>query len=163
MKNSVSMLEIGFNSSKKYEAIERDGSVLTILPSMNAKECIELNSYILGNSMKVMSKREIEANTLYIRFGSIPENGYSQNFTTGENEIGVSVFEALDRQGNINIILPTDTSKACVDIAWMLDRPLYIVQGDIIGIGSIGEPVMKKCSIIKELDIPRVSMYQLMK
>jgi hypothetical protein len=35
----------------------------------------------------------------YVRFGYIPENGLSVNSLTKEYEIGVSVYEAIERDG----------------------------------------------------------------
>ena len=39
---------------------------------------------------------------IYVRFGEIPANGKSKNYLTGEYEKGVSVYEALEREGKDN-------------------------------------------------------------
>jgi len=70
---------------------------------------------------------------LYVRFGEIPANGKSKNYLTGEYEKGVSVYEALERDEKISILLPNLTGSACVSLSGVLDRPMYIVDGELCG------------------------------
>ena len=79
----------------------------------------------------------------YIRFGMPPENGFSTNHLTHELEKGVSVYEAVERDGVLLPIFPSLKRSAAVSLAWVLDRPCYLVAGEIVGFGSDGEPLMK--------------------
>ena len=88
---------------------------------------------------------------IYVRFGNIPENQMSKNYLTGEYENGVSVYEAIERDNNISIILPSLTGSACVSLSGVLDRPMYIVDGELCGTGSDGEPLLKNCKIVREI------------
>ncbi len=90
---------------------------------------------------------------LYVRFGEIPENGKSKNYLTGEYENGVSVYEAIERDNNISIILPSLTGSACVSLSGVLDRPMYIVDGELCGTRSDGEPLLKNCKVVREIKI----------
>lgn len=88
---------------------------------------------------------------IYVRFGNIPENQMSKNYLTVEYENGVSVYEAIERDNNISIILPSLTGSACVTLSGVLDRPMYIVDGELCGTGSDGEPLLKNCKIVREI------------
>ena len=88
---------------------------------------------------------------VYVRFGEIPANGKSKNYLTGEYEKGVSVYEALERDEKISILLPNLTGSACVSLSEVLDRPMFIVDGELCGTGSDGEPLLKNCKIVREI------------
>lgn len=87
----------------------------------------------------------------YIRFGEIPPLGYSKNWLINKLEEGVSVYEAMERNGIYSVILPSLLGGACVSLSGVLDRPMYEVSGDLIGIGSDGEPLLSNCEIVKEI------------
>ena len=88
---------------------------------------------------------------IYVRFGEIPANWKSKNYLTGEYEKGISVYEALERDNNISIILPSLTGSACVTLSGVLDRPMYEVTGEYVGKGSDGELLLKNCKIVREI------------
>jgi hypothetical protein len=100
-------------------------------------------------------------NIVYVRFGGIPENERSRNYLTKEYEAGVSVYEALERDGKYQILLPKldpvsiATLGNCYNTAQGLwgkeNNPLYLIEGDFIGYGSDGEPLLKNCKIIKRI------------
>jgi hypothetical protein len=95
----------------------------------------------------------------YVRFGHIPETGYSKNHLTGECENGTSVYEALERGGKYQIILPKIESIGSLGmcfnvsqcISLLKEKPLFEVEGDHIGVGSDGEPLLKNCRVVKEI------------
>ena len=99
----------------------------------------------------------------YVRFGLIPKSGKSYNYLNNFEEVGVSVYEALYDNGSYRILLPKllDTSintlGMCFNVAQclsgQLDRKtcLYLVDGEKIGEGSDGEPLLKDCTIIKPI------------
>ena len=101
----------------------------------------------------------------FVRFGrkdgAFPPSGRSKNCLTGDLEIGVSVYEALERDGKYQILLPRldGTSPAtlgmCFNAAqglWgMENNPIFEVVGDVVGIGSDGEPLLKNCKVVKRI------------
>lgn len=101
----------------------------------------------------------------YVRFGcqegAFPPDGLSGNFITGEKEKGVSVYEALERDGKYQILLPAldpftvGTLGQCYNVAQGLwgqeNHPLYEISGILIGMGSDGEPLLKDCKVIKQI------------
>ena len=101
----------------------------------------------------------------YVRFGCaegpFPANERSLNSLTGELEPGVSVYEALVRDGNYQILLPPlspttiTTLGMCYNCAQGLhgleNSPIYEVEGDRIGTGSDGEPLLINCRVVRKV------------
>lgn len=98
----------------------------------------------------------------YIRFGHIPDCGYSTNFNTGQPEAGVSVFEAVEVEGAYRLLMPLfkpDLLITCLSLCYtagqslkaLEGRPVFEVEGKPVGIGSDGEPVLAECRIVKAL------------
>jgi hypothetical protein len=87
----------------------------------------------------------------YLRFGPIPKNERSHNHAMGTIEKGVSVYE-LDE--NDNPIVPTKGEWAADDLAFRQRRETgtrYIVQGDRVGTGHDGEPLLRNVRIVKDI------------
>lgn len=82
--------------------------------------------------------------TMYVRFGNLPEVGQSRNDDTGELEAGVSVYRAEWQSSDRDVICVSIPSDACVGtISVVEDRPVYIVTGDLLDeVGGDGEPLM---------------------
>lgn len=81
----------------------------------------------------------------YIRFGLPPQDGRSTNHLDPQNprkELGVSVWPAFLYNGQLLPLLPAKNHFAAVDMEWCMDRPWFEVFGEVIGIGSDGEPLM---------------------
>ncbi len=93
----------------------------------------------------------------FIRFGGIPENGksgiYNGDLGKVGEEKGVSVYEAIMIDGKLKLILPKIKSSTIVSLEWVHDRPVYLVSGDMCGYGSDGEPLLRNCQILKQIDI----------
>jgi len=85
----------------------------------------------------------------FVRFGGLPTNGKSTNYSTGKFEKGVSVISAS--QNLIDGSIELDIYGSAPSWLWVMDRPLYEVSGKIIGAGSDGEPVLKNAKIVKEI------------
>ncbi len=80
----------------------------------------------------------------YIRFGNLPEGGFSRNKATGNLEAGVSAFNAeFARDGRWRPILDTPQQVASFFALIADDRPIYRVYGERIGAGGDGEPVLR--------------------
>jgi len=88
---------------------------------------------------------------IYVRFG-LPPAGCSKNYLTKGNEEGISVYEAIERDGIVRIIMPNHTGSACVTLSGCLERTMYQVTGNRIGTGSDNEPLLDECQIIREIE-----------
>lgn len=101
----------------------------------------------------------------YIRFGAIPENEvsgiYRGEVKVGE-EKGVSVYDAVEIDGIWRVVLPNPLLKEVgFDLYNFISntkhlvetecRPMYLVQGDEVGIGATNEPLLKNITIIRTL------------
>jgi hypothetical protein len=87
----------------------------------------------------------------FIRFGDIPD--ISRNHHSGQHEAGVSVYEAIQKDSRIGVILPTLNECACVSLSGVLRRPAYWVTGRVIGHGGDGEPLLADCRIVQHLGV----------
>ena len=91
------------------------------------------------------------SNIVFIRFGDPPDTGRSRNNLTGFLEDGMSVYEAIEKDGKINIILPNWEAGACVTLSSCFRESAYLVEGDVVGHGSEGEPLLSNYHIIKKV------------
>jgi len=73
--------------------------------------------------------------TMYIRFGAVPETGYSWNAATDTAEAGVSVYRAWWAGSDRDVV----TIEVATDAAYvggvgtgLFERPVYIVTGDLL-------------------------------
>lgn len=98
----------------------------------------------------------------FIRIGDIPKTGKSRIHRGDEligEESGVSVWEAIELNGKYRILIPNPCSAdAMGDIDstflrshYYLSKPVYEVDGDVIGTGSDGEPLLINLRNIKKL------------
>jgi len=92
-------------------------------------------------------ERNSKPRIVYVHFGDIPKSGRSWNYLAKKEEKGVSVYEAIIREGKMQIILPSLTGSACVSLSGCLDRTAYFVTGEVIGTGSDGEPLLEDPTI----------------
>ena len=104
-----------------------------------------------------------EQQSLYIRFGEIPNNEKSKIYR-GEEEIGeedgVSVYPAFEVNGDIVLGLTLPITKSTLYTQQHLleyeNRPCYLVKGDYVGKDSDGQPLICNVQIIKKIDNYRV-------
>jgi len=101
----------------------------------------------------------------FVRFGhkegAFPPYGKSRNALSGAFECGVSVYEALERDGKYQILLPRLDGTApatlgqCFNVAqglWGIENhPLFEVDGELAGFGSDGEPLLINCRVVKRI------------
>lgn len=95
----------------------------------------------------------------YIRFGDIPKNEESCVYNGDEligKENGVSVYPAIiDENGSIifGLHLPV-TRTTLYTMQYLIEydnRPCYLVEGDLVGTGTDGEPLIKNVRIVREI------------
>ena len=93
-----------------------------------------------------------EAEPCYLRYGNLPESGYSYNYSDNRRESGVSVFHGQQLpDGRVRIIPHYNQELGDLLMLRAEGRPLFIVNGDEIGLGSDGEPILANCVIISEV------------
>lgn len=100
----------------------------------------------------------------FIRFGLIPENEISKIYTSNgdaqqyfKDEIGVSCYHCSKIKNEYYIVLPhiTDTTLGTLHGLYYnyKNRKSYLVEGDLVGYGTDGEPLIKNTKIIKEINL----------
>lgn len=95
----------------------------------------------------------------YIRFGDIPK-GERSTIWRVETEIGkeqgVSVYDYFCTDNDtIGVVLPLPITENALNTFTNLvkydDRPCYLVEGDCVGKGSDGEPLLRNVNIVKQI------------
>ena len=99
---------------------------------------------------------------MYIRFKDIPENDisgvYDGDLGKIRNEKGVSCYRAT-KNDYYQIVLPGLSEGVLYDLLSFIEDakngeiPIYLVEGNYIGKGSYGEPLIKNIYIVDELEI----------
>lgn len=86
--------------------------------------------------------------TMYIRFGAVPETGRSWNDDTQDYELGVSVYRAEWQSADRDVLCVKVPSDICIGtISEIQDRPVYVVTGDLLDQrGGDGEPLLANCT-----------------
>jgi hypothetical protein len=87
-----------------------------------------------------------EGMKVYIRYGHWDNRNLSLNHGTGEKENGVSVYRAVVKNG---VVCPDDDISR--EQLHGQGRFVFAVTGDEVGIGSDGEPVLRR---VKPVDLP---------
>jgi len=83
----------------------------------------------------------------YLRIGEWHPSETSRNYSAGKIEPGVSVY-GLDAAGRP--VVPLQGEWAAEDLSSRMagKEPKYLVEGDHVGIGHDGEPLLKNLKII---------------
>ncbi len=121
-----------------------------------------------GVAKPAKRQKQPSADTVYIRFGELPEGERSEYggllkgtkfehlyHDVPEREAGVSVWEARRRpDGSLLIVLPQSKRDRVQARCWVRnhafakeERPLYFVSGRVVGKGASGEPLLRDCSL----------------
>ena len=95
----------------------------------------------------------------YIRFGEIPKDERSSIHYRGMycgKEEGVSVYDCTFIHGNYHIIVPCPITMGGLDtltdfLFYEKDKPVYFVEGDGVGTGHDGEPLIRNVKIIADI------------
>lgn|SRR5574344_650793 len=106
----------------------------------------------------------------FIRIGDIVEYSSIYRFSGVEycgKELGMSVY-LCDENDCINIDIPkiTDSTFGTLfplfsSIYYSKNKKIYKVEGDLVGYGSDGEPLLKNPKIIKEINRSKEIKYNL--
>lgn len=95
----------------------------------------------------------------YIRFGEIPKDEQSSIYYRGMycgKEIGVSVYDCTFIRGEHHIIVPCPVTMGGLDtitgfLFYNKNRPIYLVEGEWVGTGHDGEPLIRDVKIIADI------------
>ncbi|MDP9481550.1 MAG: hypothetical protein M3R38_38790 [Actinomycetota bacterium] len=91
----------------------------------------------------------------YVRFGDLPASGRSWNAADKRREAGVSVYAGRLAEPDLFIIYTSDLSVEGLGllIAFAaVDRPALFVEGEEVGTGHDGEPLLK---VARSWPVPR--------
>lgn len=96
---------------------------------------------------------------MYLRFGNIPKGEKSKIWHIDEcvgEEQGVSVYDAVvGEDGKVSVGFPLPATASTLDtfIGFIRyqKRPEYLVEGDFVGRGVDGEPLIQNVRIVQEL------------
>lgn len=95
----------------------------------------------------------------YIRFGEIPKDERSSIYYRGMycgKEEGVSVYDCAFIRGGYHIIVPCPITMGGLDtltgfLFYNKDKPVYFVEGEQVGTGHDGEPLIHNIKIITDI------------
>ena len=84
----------------------------------------------------------------YLRIGEWHPSETSRNYSLGQTEPGVSVYDLHPQTGKP--VVPPEGEWAADDLRDRMrgNEPKYIVEGEHVGVGNDGEPLLKKLKII---------------
>ncbi len=89
----------------------------------------------------------------YIRFGAVPESGKSRNFRDGYSEAGVSVYDAIEFDGEYFI----DVVGSIFTYMGLVNKNCYTVKGKALEEkGSDGEPLLQNVKVICKINSEKV-------
>lgn len=94
---------------------------------------------IVFNEFEKLKKQKIKK--CFVRFGKPPADGQSYNYRDNHYEPGVSVYPAFIIGDEVRLVLKGIDFASYMFIA-ASGRNAYLVEGDIVGYGSDGEPCL---------------------
>jgi len=99
---------------------------------------------------RAATEKWADAEPCFLRYGDLPAGGRSRNHADGSMEAGVSVYRGEILPSGEARVLPTTTAEFC-GLQSIANRPLYLVEGEEIGVGSDGEPLLRNCRIVRRI------------
>lgn len=93
-----------------------------------------------------------DATPVFLRYGDLPKDGKSTNFAEGSKEAGVSVFRGLFLEKTGEAIPLSSSNQEKSSAIALRSRPLYVVEGDEVGVGADGEPVLDNARIVRKVE-----------
>lgn len=99
---------------------------------------------------------------LFLRFGTWHPSERSRNYARGGTEDGVSVYDVVWRakEGRWDVRMPpeSDNPWGPEDTFWTLikkaeagEDPIYVVRGDVVGVGHDGEPLIRHIGVVEKV------------
>jgi hypothetical protein len=148
------MLRVEYQSERSrapliWANFSREGALLATAPEMAPEELQTFTALAQEAAARLQQTpdwmRPLLGQALYVRFGSLPRGGASQDFARGQRLRGVSVYPA--RADPLEHVLRFDeahphTGEHAFTIGTILDRPAWLVTGKEVGIGPDNEPLL---------------------
>lgn len=102
------------------------------------------------------------ADEIFVRFGEWHPSETSRNYALGGSEDGVSVYDvvwnARAKRWNVKMPPESDNPWGPADTFWTLLKeaetgadPIFIVRGDVWGVGHDGEPLLRNIKIERKI------------
>lgn len=109
------------------------------------------------------TKTRKHSEELFIRFGEWHPTERSRNYARGGTEDGVSVYDVAwrSKEKRWDVRMPTeaDNPHGPEDTFWTLlkkaeagEDPVFILKGDVVGVGHDGEPLIRNIRVVKKVD-----------
>jgi len=92
--------------------------------------------------------------SVYIRFGDVPESGRSVSAIDGRTEAGVSVYEATIESVPADVDEPgmfCPFGPKLLQVILLAQRETYLVTGTEVGRGTDGEPLLEDVDVVAPL------------
>ena len=137
-------IEVSFEESE-LEIIDSWRNTWYSTPEEWRSEALQFIKSQIASILNQVNKLE-GMEKVYIRFGKPPSSGYSINYTTNQPEPGVSCYPGFKKGRKITLDL-SGVDK--VSALFLTDRTPYFVQGEVMGVGSDGEPCLNVDKIRK--------------
>ncbi len=103
-------------------------------------------------ALESLAKRHDEkwsgAKSVYVRYGKLPPGGKSKNWADNRSEDGVSVFNGLLLPSGEMLPVPKHDQEVGSILLGLRQRPMYVVEGEVVGSGSDGEPVLRNAKLL---------------
>jgi hypothetical protein len=101
---------------------------------------------------------------LFVRFGTWHPSERSRNYARGGSEDGVSVYDVMWRpkDGRWDVRMPSESDNPWgpEDTFWTLikkaeagEDPIFVVRGDVVGVGHDGEPLIQHIAVVKPVTV----------
>jgi hypothetical protein len=153
-RENTQMLRVEYQSERSrapliWANFSREGALLATAPEMAPEELQTFTALAQEAAARLQQTpdwmRPLLGQALYVRFGSLPRGGASQDFARGQRLRGVSVYPA--RADPLEHVLRFDeahphTGEHAFTIGTVLDRPAWLVTGKEVGIGPDNEPLL---------------------
>ncbi len=107
-------------------------------------------------------KKSAPTEERFLRFGTWHPSERSRNYASGGNEDGVSVYDVVwrpkEKRWNVRMPPESDNPWGPEDTFWTLvkkaetgEDPIFVLRGDVVGVGHDGEPLIRGIVIEKKI------------
>lgn len=156
VKGAVRVYVEGDRGNMSWATMDMDGNIVReckrgayLCPGLTDAEIAEARERIA-----TIQRKPVDGDC-YIRFNDLPRGGKSRNHASGMTEAGVSCYEA---RWDIlrGCFRRTGSGLEGAALVYLLQgAPIYLIQGEVVGTGSDGEPLLGSARVIGTLAFDR--------